>query len=177
MQTVEAGPGCKQVSHLQTAQPSERHFFIQHNVAGTAAWLLSHESLVLSSQQSTPQCHKAARAQLTWRCHRTRTINPQSAASLRSSPEAQISPGMHRQKRFPCELNPTKGHKTGGNSFRERKPANKADAALCWCGTPIAVIPWPEQWVRASSATGDCRLEPNGRVAAGVTVIGLMWLP
>jgi len=55
-----------------------------------------------------------------------------------------------------------------------RKPANKADAALCWCGTPIAGIPWPEQWVRASSATGDCRLEPNGRVAAGVTVVGCL---
>ena len=83
-------------------------------------------------------------------------------------------PGLHKQKRFTSVLIATKACKTQGEAGYVRMPANKADAALCWCVTPIAGIPWPEQWVRASSATGHCRLEPNGRVAAGVTVVGCL---
>jgi hypothetical protein len=36
VQTVGAGIGCKQVSHLQTAQSSEGYLLVQHNVARTA---------------------------------------------------------------------------------------------------------------------------------------------
>ena len=37
-----------------------------------------------------------------------------------------------------------------GHFIPRRKPPNKADAALCWCGTRMAGIHWPDQWVRAA---------------------------
>ena len=98
--TFGAGTGCRQVSHLQTAQPLEGHF------SRNTTWpeLLSSLGTRYPAAEA-PLCSKlnhsvqqTVRGRLTWQCYSARSNNPEGTSVVQSTSEAQVVPALHKHK-------------------------------------------------------------------------------